>query len=323
MLNDFKMIFDHFKCLKNDCERFKMVLNAWKMIWNHFEMVSNACNYWQKIWNGFKCLTNDLKWPMQAFWRCSVCRRRSRDVPHPIIPTISTTVTRSGGASQRWSDQNRASAEDVHLMAPCSAPVLRRDRRHSTRSTTSTSNDPTPIKDQKICVHSVEDLRNVHPERRKKTPSVSNLATHKTSMVKRPTSSTSASESSLEDQFHHHHRDLSPHDARLSKSRDTCLYLSADDACLASRRDRRYSSESSDTSEASSPMAHRRIDCRPDVETFSTSSTACLLPSTRRRLSFRAKWSRPFYDVDTSDGYDADEQSGCHFIFFICLSARL
>lgn len=90
-------------------------------------------------------------------------------------------------------------------------------------------------------------------------------------------------------------------------SKDQSLYLSADDSRWQQQR-RRYSSESSEASEGST--LRRSHD---DGEGTDESPSASVSPSTsRRRMSFRSsrKQHQQFYDVDGSDGYDADEQSG-------------
>lgn len=103
--------------------------------------------------------------------------------------------------------------------------------------------------------------------------------------------------------------------------RDQSVYLSADDACLSRwNQQRRYSSESSDASETGGGAP--RTPRRPSQE--ETDEVGCgygttLLPSTRRRLSFRSNRTRHFYDVDGSDSYEACEQSGKHDMIIISL----
>ena len=93
--------------------------------------------------------------------------------------------------------------------------------------------------------------------------------------------------------------------------RDQSLYLSADDACLSRWQPRRYSSESSDASDISASNSSLQRRSQDDVEEAAVGgSSTSLLPSTRRRMSFRSSRTRHFYDADGSDGYDADEQSG-------------
>ena len=100
--------------------------------------------------------------------------------------------------------------------------------------------------------------------------------------------------------------------------RDQSLYLSADDACLSrwQRSDRRYSSESSDASDISASNSSLQRRYQDDVEDAVAGSSTSLLPSTRRRMSFRSSRSRHFYDAEGSDSYEADEQSGSLFSFF-------
>ena len=59
--------------------------------------------------------------------------------------------------------------------------------------------------------------------------------------------------------------------------------------------------------------------------TFSSSlrSSPSLLPSTRRRLSFRSNRTCHFYDIDGTENYDADEQCSKIFILFPTLLQSL
>ena len=93
---------------------------------------------------------------------------------------------------------------------------------------------------------------------------------------------------------------------------DQSLYLSADDAaCLSPwSQQRRYSSESSDASEsgATAPGTPRRPS-QEDPDEFSSSGYgSSLVPSSRRRLSFRSNRTRHLYDADGADGFVSDEQ---------------
>ena len=102
--------------------------------------------------------------------------------------------------------------------------------------------------------------------------------------------------------------------------RDQSLYLSADDACLSRwSQQRRYSSESSDASDTSGASGTPRRPSQEENDEVGYGSS--LLPSTRRRLSFRSNRTRHFYDADGSECYDGDELSGKRTIFHSSLSS--
>ncbi len=93
--------------------------------------------------------------------------------------------------------------------------------------------------------------------------------------------------------------------------RDQSVYLSADDACLSRwSQQRRYSSESSDASDTSGASGTPRRPSQEESDEVGGGYGSSLLPSTRRRLSFRSNRTRHFYDADGSEGYDGDELSG-------------
>lgn len=94
-----------------------------------------------------------------------------------------------------------------------------------------------------------------------------------------------------------------------NQTRDQTVYLSADDASLSRLNpQRRYSSESSDASDTSGTSGTQRRTSQEETEEVGC-YRASLLPSTRRRLSFRSNRTCHFYDFDGTDGRDTEEQS--------------
>ena len=95
-----------------------------------------------------------------------------------------------------------------------------------------------------------------------------------------------------------------------NQTRDQSVYLSADDASLCRLNpQRRYSSESSDASDGSGTSGTQRRTSQEETEDVGC-YRASLLPSTRRRLSFRSNRTCHFYDIDGVENHDAEGQSG-------------
>ena len=270
----------------------------------------------------------------QAFWRCSVCRRRSQDIPRSTVgrvqpsqshTALSKTTSAASGIA-RDSPQRQRRSEPRDSIAAVGGII---DVSHLLSH--SAINPALDIK--KNYVHSYDDLRNL-------ATSSSHTRHHRhrqsmrasTSSVKpRKLSSTSASESSLEENEYppppnphpHHGGTHSSHSRPESscqrrsighrESSPSLYLLSAEDAASQSRgwNQRRYSSESSDCSEATTPSGHLSRSRQNSREDNSMPPSSSLQPmsSNRRRMSYRNKRDYHIYDVEVSDGYDADEQS--------------
>lgn len=100
-----------------------------------------------------------------------------------------------------------------------------------------------------------------------------------------------------------------------NQTRDQSVFLSADDASFSRiNQQRRYSSESSDASDGGNTSGTQRRTSQEENED-SGGYGSSLLPSTRRRLSFRSNRTCHFYDIDGTESYAADEQSS-KILFF-------
>ncbi|XP_045028997.1 uncharacterized protein LOC116921958 isoform X2 [Daphnia magna] len=278
------------------------------------------------------------------FWRCSVCRRRNQGASSPMLSSIGaagTGVTRQqplSAAAHRWSEEKAGSlstsTDDYNKRSkelsatPGSAPVSRRERR-------STSGESVTTADQKH-LSGFQSKLHVQPSRKDYGGSTENVNSRgngsggrtpdrnprRTNQSHKAVRSVSASESSPEDVADKQHSQQYERNSETLSRRSSCrrsfqkqttdqsLYLSADDACLSPwSQQRRYSSESSDASDTSGTSATARLVSQEETEEVGEYCTS-LLPSTRRRQSFRSHRTCHFYDVDGSDVYyDAEDQS--------------
>jgi hypothetical protein len=100
-----------------------------------------------------------------------------------------------------------------------------------------------------------------------------------------------------------------------NQTRDQSVFLSTDDASFSRmNQQRRYSSESSDASDGGNTSGTQRRTSQEENED-SGGYGSSLLPSTRRRLSFRSNRTCHFYDIDGTESYAADKQSS-KILFF-------
>lgn len=246
---------------------------------------------------------------------------------------------KTSSLSMSSDDYNKRSREPSNQIAPGSAPVSRRERR-------STSGGSGTSTDQKYLVNvqhmlQTESFNHVQGKSIEQSHIINDKGNRQRISDRSPTHlnqpqdvvrCTSASESSPEEMTEsvkQYERGIvisrkSASDIHFSESssrrsscrrsfqnptRDQSVYLSADDASLSRlNQQRRYSSESSDASDASGTGTQRRTSQEENEE--SGYYGASLLPSTRRRLSFRSNRTCHFYDIDGTETYEADEQSG-------------
>lgn len=257
------------------------------------------------------------------------------------IGAAGTGVTRQqplSAAAHRWSEEKAGSlstsTDDYNKRSkelsatPGSAPVSRRERR-------STSGESVTTADQKH-LSGFQSKLHVQPSRKDYGGSTENVNSRgngsggrtpdrnprRTNQSHKAVRSVSASESSPEDVADKQHSQQYERNSETLSRRSSCrrsfqkqttdqsLYLSADDACLSPwSQQRRYSSESSDASDTSGTSATARLVSQEETEEVGEYCTS-LLPSTRRRQSFRSHRTCHFYDVDGSDVYyDAEDQS--------------
>lgn len=251
---------------------------------------------------------------------------------------------KAGSLSTSTDDYNKRSRELSTTITPGSAPVSRRERRSTSgESVTTTDQKHLAGFQPKLHVQSSRhehggSTENVNARGNGKSGRTPDRNTRRLNQSHKAVRSVSASESSPEDindkqQSAQYERSSgvdsissrrSASDIHFSESssrRSSCrrsfqkqttdqsVYLSADDACLSPwSQQRRYSSESSDASDTSGTSGTPRLALKEETEDIGEYGTS-LLPSTRRRQSFRSSRSSHFYEVDGSDGYyDAADQ---------------
>lgn len=247
-------------------------------------------------------------------------------------------------------DYNKRS-KDSEVQTPGSAPVSRRERRSTSGEGSACAKQKhfsalQPSLQVETSRHS-QEKNSLHIHNGRRNGSLCRTPGRNTNWLDQPhdmTRSVSASESSPEENCDqqrkmHYDRDniagnsaswrnstevySSDSTTRRSSSRrsfqkqiqDQSVYLSADDACLSRwSQQRRYSSESSDASDTSCTSGTPRRPSQEDSEDINGGYGSSLLPSTRRRLSFRSNRTRHLYDPDGNDICDAEDASSGKFV---------